>query len=270
MLKKDIFISEFDLQTHLIDSLDDYYHTHTFYEVFYVINGEIDHYLNGTVRTLKTGDTVFLRPNDLHCFLRKPDQLASRHRDIMITEKQWAKACDYLHPETFNSLNKLPAPFSCQLNAEAMLRLENKLVKLSSTNNDLSRTMQINNVCIDLLSLYVENLAQDSIHHSALINQIISKMHRPDNFKAGIPKILSLFPTYSQNYLCRLFKQHTGMTMTDYLNNIRINYAVMLLQTQNLSIQQIAFECGFNNISYFNRVFKDHYKMSPSQFKKRS
>lgn len=269
MLKKDIFISDFDLQTHLIDGLDDYYHTHSFYEIFYIISGEIDHYLNGAVSTLKTGDIVFLRPNDMHCFIRKAEFATTQHRDIMITPKQWKKACDYLHGELFNEFNRMTTPFTTHLNTEDMLRFEQMLLKLSATTDKSSSQMiQINHLCVDLLSLYAERLPQITTNSSALINQIISKMHRADNFKQGLPKILSLFPTYSQNYLCRLFKQHTGMTMTDYLNNIRINYSVLLLQTQNLSIQQIAFECGFSNISYFNRIFKSHYNMTPTQFKR--
>ena len=163
----------------------------------------------------------------------------------------------------------LHSPFITQLSTTDMAHLENMILTISmSKNSTFFRDVQINHFCIELLALYTERISQEATNYSALVNQIISKMQMANNFKLGLTKILELFPSYSQNYLCRLFKQHTGMTMTDYLNNIRINYAVLLLKTQNLSVQQIAYECGFKNISYFNRVFREYYNMTPTQFKK--
>jgi AraC-like DNA-binding protein len=57
------------------------------------------------------------------------------------------------------------------------------------------------------------------------------------------------------------------LTYTDFVNQYRINYSKQLL-LQDLSISAICYESGFENLSYFNRVFKKQVGMSPSQFKK--
>jgi AraC-like DNA-binding protein len=66
---------------------------------------------------------------------------------------------------------------------------------------------------------------------------------------------------------CRYFKSLTNRTFSEFLNDVRIGYACELLHQSELSITQIAFECGYNNISYFNRCFRKANKMSPKDFR---
>lgn len=66
---------------------------------------------------------------------------------------------------------------------------------------------------------------------------------------------------------CRYFKQHTRKTYLNFLNEIRLQKATELLRTTELSIAQIAYEVGFNNLSNFNRTFKVRVGMSPTKFK---
>lgn len=65
----------------------------------------------------------------------------------------------------------------------------------------------------------------------------------------------------------RFIKKRTGKTFVNYLNDIRIGYAARWLVEKDLSISEIAFKCGFNNIANFNRVFKSIKKITPSQYR---
>jgi len=67
---------------------------------------------------------------------------------------------------------------------------------------------------------------------------------------------------------CRYFKSLTNRTFSEFLNDVRIGYACELLHQSELPITQIALECGYNNISYFNRCFRKANKMSPKDFRK--
>jgi AraC-like DNA-binding protein len=66
---------------------------------------------------------------------------------------------------------------------------------------------------------------------------------------------------------CRYFKSLTNRTFSEFLNDVRIGYACELLHQSELSITQIALECGYNNISYFNRCFRKANQMSPKDFR---
>lgn len=70
------------------------------------------------------------------------------------------------------------------------------------------------------------------------------------------------------NYLCAIFKQHSGQTILDYLNTLRIRKARQLLNRGNLSITQVAEQVGFNDTDHFSRTFKSLTGISPSAFKK--
>jgi len=65
----------------------------------------------------------------------------------------------------------------------------------------------------------------------------------------------------------RLIKQRTGKSFVDFVNEIRLGYATRLLIESNKSIGEICFECGFNNISNFNRIFKKRQNCTPSEFR---
>jgi len=70
------------------------------------------------------------------------------------------------------------------------------------------------------------------------------------------------------NSFCRYFRKRTRKSYFDFLIEIRIGHAKKLLQSDDLSISQICFECGFNNISNFNRKFKEVSAVTPTEFRR--
>ena len=72
----------------------------------------------------------------------------------------------------------------------------------------------------------------------------------------------------SPKYFCRYFRAITNRTPVDYLNYYRIERACYLLDQHQGSITEIAFDCGFNDISYFIRCFKKYKGSTPHQYAK--
>ncbi|WP_127490602.1 AraC family transcriptional regulator [Paenibacillus glycanilyticus] len=71
----------------------------------------------------------------------------------------------------------------------------------------------------------------------------------------------------SSSYLSRIFKESTGMTINDYLIQLRIKRATELLGQVNLSIEEICHEIGYANVSYFNKIFKARTGLTPGQYR---
>lgn len=65
----------------------------------------------------------------------------------------------------------------------------------------------------------------------------------------------------------RFFKLHTGRTFSDYVIEVRLGHAGRMLAESLKPIQEICYECGFNNISNFNRIFKRKRGFTPSEFR---
>ena len=72
----------------------------------------------------------------------------------------------------------------------------------------------------------------------------------------------------SEEYYCKLFKRIVGSTPISYINSLRIAHACDLLKkSPDRKIEVVAKECGFNNISYFNRLFKKETGLSPGEYR---
>ncbi|WNQ09237.1 AraC family transcriptional regulator [Paenibacillus aurantius] len=69
-------------------------------------------------------------------------------------------------------------------------------------------------------------------------------------------------------YLSTYFKEKTGTTFTDYINSVRMSKAMELLKDTDLKIQDIAQLVGYYNVASFNRVFKKHSGLTPSEFRR--
>ena len=72
----------------------------------------------------------------------------------------------------------------------------------------------------------------------------------------------------NKNYLCSCFKETMGLPITQYLEHLRIQRACLLLASTEQSVTEIAYQCGFNSLSYFNRIFRKIQKTTPSSFRK--
>ena len=74
---------------------------------------------------------------------------------------------------------------------------------------------------------------------------------------------------FSESHFMKFFKQHLHTTFTSYLNGYRLTIAARLLLTEDDSILSISERTGFNNLSYFNRLYKKEYQMSPRAYRNR-
>lgn len=79
---------------------------------------------------------------------------------------------------------------------------------------------------------------------------------------------LSAHVSLSPNYLCKVFKQATGETITHYTQNLKIEAAAELLKDDSVPINKIAERFGFCDQFYFSKVFKSYVSMSPMQYRK--
>ena len=72
---------------------------------------------------------------------------------------------------------------------------------------------------------------------------------------------------YHEKYLGKIFKKHINKSIHEYINNKRLNEAQKLLRNNSLPIVEIASQVGFNNVTYFNRLFKKKFNLSPTDYR---
>lgn len=99
------------------------------------------------------------------------------------------------------------------------------------------------------------------------IRPILSYLNEHYNRPITLQELSETFHM-SQGYLCRFFHSMTKMSVTEYLNHYRISVSTELLSDSDLEIGEIAGLTGFNNISYFNKIFRRYMHTTPSEFRK--
>lgn len=90
------------------------------------------------------------------------------------------------------------------------------------------------------------------------------------NYHKELPiDVLANFMGYSKTHFMTIFKQHVGISCTEFIIQVRLKKACELLANSSHTILNIAFTVGFRNLSHFNRQFKQYYNMTPRQYRKK-
>ena len=94
-----------------------------------------------------------------------------------------------------------------------------------------------------------------------------------DYFQTNVSTKLSLTDVcnkvnYSRSFLCKIFKEQTGETLSSYFNRLKIQESKKLLEETNMSVTDISKELGFTDVKYFGSLFKKMVGTTPSEYKK--
>ena len=117
-------------------------------------------------------------------------------------------------------------------------------------------------ILLELSKLLRNSICSSS---SAVINKIVYYIHK------NVTKSITLYDLsehfgLSKSYILKLFRQNFNTTVTVYINNVKLDNAVQLLLTSKMNINEISDFLGYNNPTYFTRLFKKRFGVSPSKY----
>lgn len=101
-------------------------------------------------------------------------------------------------------------------------------------------------------------------HRVKSIHEFLMKQYREEITLKQVADVVHMAPASAS----RFFKGATGLSIFEYLNKIKIDYARQLLLNTDMSVVHISYDCGFNNLSHFNKQFRKFTGWTPSQFRK--
>ena len=198
--------NKFQFRTSIMDNdADEVLHKHMFYEIFYIIEGNITHIYNGNQTELQKGDAVIIRFQDNHKFLRKNKQYCC-HKDIIIGEQLFVNACDYLSDNLLSNLNSQIPPPRAKFTDTQIIDFENKLNEIScisaESNFNLKKT-RVNVLLVNLINGFIEK--EDKKNNlQPWLKSLLQKFDAITYLKAGLPNILKDIP-YNGLYYVAIF-----------------------------------------------------------------
>ena len=263
------FKSGLQLHTQTVNILDDASHRHTFFELFYITKGEIDHTVNGVSKHIVAGDMFLLRPNDVHCFNREFGNTCE-HRDVLITPEQFKKICDFISPSFYQYVVEKETPLFARLNQFELSDFEKDFSVIQYTPNIFLSNYTIsptNAIATKLLYKFLQYARSKQPKIPDWIYELAQKMSAPESFNLDVNDLLIQF-NYNPSYASRMFKKYMGVSLVTFFLTTKINYAMSLLQFSDKPITDIAIQSGFSSLSYFNRVFKSLHGISPREYRK--
>lgn len=189
------------------------------------------------------------------------------HRDLLDEKFLQRNQMSFIRKMFERSLNGIL--FSRETTEAIMPRIVNlpqkngfdSVLELISILHDLSTSRNMRTLS-DISFRSTESIT----YNSRRIQTIMSYLN--DNFSKDVtlPEAARLV-AMSEVSFCRFFKQRTGKTFVDTLNEIRLGHASRMLIDTTQGISEIAYRCGFNNISNFNRIFKKKKQATPKEFR---
>ena len=164
--------------------------------------------------------------------------------------------------------------FSLKTNLDASKEIIDYLFKLV-TAHEKNNLLDAHIIVLKIIKILAEKLIVDGFYIKEkhddesyeLVISIIKYINQHYQQKITLDK-LALINNYNKSYLSNIFKKKTGITIFEYLRNVRLEHCLSDLKYKNNTIVEIALNNGFANIQIFNRIFKEIYKITPKQYRK--
>ena len=255
------------------------WHYHNNFEISFITEGSGKRIVGDSIEEFQPGDLAFIGPNLPHVWIadKETRMLSKRTLEMVFLQFNLNVLSD--------QLLSLPE-FG---NVKRALDLSERGIQIiGDTLNQVSEVM----LQLPYLKSFDRMLhffmLMDIIGKSKTNIQLASKNYLKIRFTTGNKRIAAIHEYLMNNYredvnlkdlaglvhmaegsLCRYFKMNQGITIFEYLNKIKTEFACKLLMDPDLSIMDICLDSGFNNISHFNKQFKKVTGVPPTEYRKR-
>ena len=239
------------------------------YEILYVESGNGVLYFGNSVAMIQSGDYIFINSFEEHFF--RQDVVGGPFRCYRILFDEAAlggpeDACrTFFEGIRLCRFLKMPPVLAQRFcNIDALGK------------NAEGQELILRSLLLDIISYAVETgqyekFSQISGIERRSLSAIDNALHYiRENYSENLSlKSILALTNYSKSHFIRLFKESTGMNVSEYINKYRIEKACLDLIYSSSNITEIATANGFNNIQYFSRKFREYMKCTPKQYQKK-
>lgn len=257
-----------------MNCFDGPYHFHPELELSCIRKSSGKRYVGGNVSDYEPDDLVLVGANVPHCWQSKKEAIPDKARSIVIQFHPDFAGGAFLELPELIKIKSLfvKANAGILIKGNTKAKIISKMIQCASTEGFV-RLLQF----LEILELIANSEETELIDHQfaglasspaeterfqKVFSYLIGNYQQEVSLKT-VAKIANLTPTA----FCRYFKNVTRKTLVEIVTEFRINQACQNLRNTEKSVNEICFECGFGNISYFNKTFKAITEYTPLQYR---
>lgn len=241
------------------------FHYHLEYELFYLDEGSGIFGIEDSVYEISAGDVIFVEPDVKHYFKKTSDFY--HYYAFVFDESAFGAESD----ESRVLINNIKISTKLNFPKDLLKKIE-KAVSLEEESSFGSQ-LAVKTIFYEFFSYIIESHQYIAYSKNLYFQPQVKAVQDTCDFikqncheKIDYSEIIER-SNYSKSQFIKIFKQQTGMNITDYINKCRIEMACLDMIKTNKSITEIAIENGFNNIQYFSKKFKEMMDCTPREFK---
>lgn len=231
--------------------------------------------IEGRYYPVETGDLILLNPRELHCFTFQAglqDRLVLYLKEDIIRNFQCPDPgfFDIFYHRSGSPGNHIPAAMAEACGIQTLMDQILSLTCEESGWNEILAICRIVELVAIIGRLHRESTEKEPpvVHENGTVSQILRYIN--ENL-LSIPDTDQIARHFFRDkaYLCRLFKQHVGASLWNYVIFRRLLYSNDLIR-EGASIEEACYQSGFQNYSNYFRLYKKYFGVSPSEFHRRS
>lgn len=245
-------------------------HWHESIEILLVANGEVELLVDGKIYNLKEDDLIIINSKEIH-------SIKSDNNNIVIAIQIDLSMFSDLY-ENIDKINLKCKSFEHNNDDERFILIRKILSEI--TYNYIKQSngyyIKINSLLYELVYILINRFKYNievknekkSYKHLERLSRVISYIQK--NYKNNITlNYISSMEYLSPQYFSKFFENHMGVNFLTYLNSIRLEHAIKDLVNTDYNITDIALNNGFANVRSFTSLFKNVYKETPSNYRKK-
>ena len=243
-------------------------HYHNYYELFLVVKGDVCHVVNGKEQLLSEGQLLFIRDFDAHEYVSRNGEYFEFINFAFSKETLYAMIDFMGKGYPFKTLMTAEYPPVVSLPPDEKEHLAYSLIELYQDADQDVVKLKARTLLVHVFTRFFHNYKEQNREIPSWLAITYEKMKQPQNFTAGA-KQMYLLSGKSREHLTRCMKQYYHTTPTVYVSELRLAHAANLLLVSNLNVTDICYECGFENLSWFYKVFSAKYGVTPTEYRRR-
>jgi len=250
------------------------YHFHPELELTWIRKGSGRRYVGGNVSDYEPDDLVLVGANVPHCWQSRKEAIPHNAQATVIQFLPKFAGDQFLQLPELNYIRNLLERVNSGIliTGNTQAKITSKMVRCAESDgfDRLLRFLEILDMVakskeverIDPYSMAMTASPAETERFQKVFSYLIGNYQQEISLKT-VAEIANLTPTA----FCRYLKSITRKTLVEIVTEFRINQACQSLRSSKKSVNEICFECGFGNISYFNKTFKAMTENTPLQYR---